>query len=184
MGALDARFETRGAKRIWRARSHIERVERSRDCRVDFAPLTRPVSCFGYLLPDEEEAGHLNTMGSPHGYRACRRLFDDGEDRATRRTLDKMQEDSSRTWNFDFGRDRPMQGRYQWQRCGDDDKRTSTQWRCWGDASPGSATDPSAQLSTACREGWSYNIQSRLLGVILQSHHSIAWQVPAEGCGS
>ncbi|KAH8032131.1 hypothetical protein HPB51_023241 [Rhipicephalus microplus] len=78
-------------------------------------------------------------MGSPHDNRACRRLFDDGGDPATRRTLDKMQEDSSRSWNYDFGRDRPMQGRYQWQRCGDDDKRTSSQWRCWGDASPGSA---------------------------------------------
>ncbi|KAH7934036.1 hypothetical protein HPB49_020741 [Dermacentor silvarum] len=75
-------------------------------------------------------------MGSPHGSRACRRLFDDGEDRGTRRTLDKMQEDSSRAWNYDFGRDRPMQGRFQWQRGSDDDKRTQRRWG--SDASPGS----------------------------------------------
>ncbi|XP_075728359.1 uncharacterized protein LOC119163892 [Rhipicephalus microplus] len=87
-------------------------------------------------------------MGSPHDNRACRRLFDDGGDPATRRTLDKMQEDSSRSWNYDFGRDRPMQGRYQWQRCGDDDKRTSSQWRCWGDASPGS--DSRRQKDKSC----------------------------------
>ncbi|XP_072140997.1 uncharacterized protein [Dermacentor andersoni] len=84
-------------------------------------------------------------MGSPHGSRACRRLFDDGEDRGTRRTLDKMQEDSSRAWNYDFGRDRPMQGRFQWQR-GDDDKRTQRRWG--SDASPGS--DSHRQKDKGC----------------------------------
>ncbi|XP_077492663.1 uncharacterized protein LOC144103838 [Amblyomma americanum] len=84
-------------------------------------------------------------MGSPHG-RACRRLFDDGEDRGTRRQLDKLQEESSRSWNYDFARDRPLQGRFQWQR-GDDDKRQQQQRR-WGDASPGS--DSHRQKDKSC----------------------------------
>ncbi|XP_077528928.1 cyclin-dependent kinase inhibitor 1-like [Haemaphysalis longicornis] len=83
-------------------------------------------------------------MGSPHDKRACRRLFDDGEDRGTRRQLDRLQEDSSRAWNFDFARDRPMHGRYQWQR---DDDNARTQRR-WGDASPGS--DSHKQKDKSC----------------------------------
>lgn len=54
----------------------------------------------------------------------CRTLFDtatsDGGKLGTRDQVERLRDDCSRTWNYDFGADRPRQGgRYEWQKMQD-----------------------------------------------------------------